>query len=220
LRIELDEASYKTYVQEPTLAEEYEPLKWSLFKDMVTYLMYVRAHFPTLVTECISHARENCIAPPPPKVDDYTEFRSVETIPRDKDEEEPSCPICYLLFGQRKTPSDKLESAMKTTCGHHIGKSCLEVWTDSGNQSCPECRGELLGPELLLPQAARRWYRQFVEEVDDFAKLDESIDILWGPSSLAARETHNFAFGMLLYRLKTLSFTVGQARTELVQETG
>lgn len=100
---------------------------------------------------------------------------SLEDIPED----ETFCSIC-------KEPYDSEEHvAVKTSCQHIFGKSCLVEWINSGQQGtrCPICRGALWGmpaspwhpsyAEYMTPPSWNQLNMQLADDARDFANLSE-----------------------------------------------
>jgi hypothetical protein len=59
--------------------------------------------------------------------------------------EDPECEVCGFSSGHTHSVEEATEPAVKTSCNHIIGASCLQTWVEfcGGRNTCPKCRNEL-----------------------------------------------------------------------------
>jgi hypothetical protein len=119
------------------------------------------------------------------------------------------CPICTLKLAE--TAAEGAEVAVKTRCGHIIGKDCLQSWVDSwhadgkqGVPTCPNCRTPLHNYIALLPSEMQPVMREWVA----YARGDEELDKTVDGFLLGARETeidgcYIALLGSMLAKLET-----------------
>lgn len=54
------------------------------------------------------------------------------------------CPTCF-----EPLISDSKNYIVSTPCGHLFHRNCVQGWLDTGNQTCPQCRGIISKDKLL-----------------------------------------------------------------------
>ena len=54
------------------------------------------------------------------------------------------CPTCF-----EPLISDSKNYIVSTPCGHLFHMNCVQGWLDTGNQTCPQCRGIISKDKLL-----------------------------------------------------------------------
>ena len=54
------------------------------------------------------------------------------------------CPTCF-----EPLISDSKNYIVSTPCGHLFHRNCVQAWLDTGNQTCPQCRGIISKDKLL-----------------------------------------------------------------------
>ena len=54
------------------------------------------------------------------------------------------CPTCF-----EPLISDSKNYIVTTPCGHLFHMNCVQGWLDTGNQTCPQCRGVISKDKLL-----------------------------------------------------------------------
>ena len=54
------------------------------------------------------------------------------------------CPTCF-----EPLISDSKNYIVTTPCGHLFHMNCVQGWLDTGNQTCPQCRGIISKDKLL-----------------------------------------------------------------------
>lgn len=97
------------------------------------------------------------------------------------------------------------EPAVRTACGHNHGAKCLDIWVEAGNNTCPQCRQDLLELEHSLPSGPRQLYTTLTWTLYHFASLDETMD---GHLFAGARQTFDKNFGCPLHQLADFTRTV------------
>ena len=55
-----------------------------------------------------------------------------------------TCPACF-----EPLVSDSQNYIVSTQCGHLFHTNCVQGWMDTGNQTCPQCRGIIAKDKLL-----------------------------------------------------------------------
>ena len=119
------------------------------------------------------------------------------------------CPACTKGFGD--TGADDVEPAVKTRCGHFMGKACLQTWVDvwedeekTGVPTCPHCRAPLDDLITVLPPNVQPVVREWMAYARSDSELDGEVDAF----PLAAREQEaeqcfDVSLGVMLEKLET-----------------
>ncbi|KAF2245804.1 hypothetical protein BU26DRAFT_577081 [Trematosphaeria pertusa] len=125
--------------------------------------------------------------------------------------ENRSCPMCAFDFGPVYSQDNATEPAVKTPCGHFIGRHCLESWLSHG--TCPVCPQPLLSFEDQLPVAAREPYLELLNLNECTNALDEEVDkyLLEGP-----KEVYDDEFGQLLQSMDELRHWFAEAKVAVI----
>ena len=80
------------------------------------------------------------------------------------------CPTCY-----EPLISDSKNYIVTTPCGHLFHTNCVQSWIATGNQTCPQCRGNISKEKLLriyLPSNGSD--DQFSQETDEDQQTSEN----------------------------------------------
>jgi hypothetical protein len=117
--------------------------EWEVFLILVGEMTWLSVSFIPRIRMFLEKAKEHGNIP---AIENFTTDATEET----KDDENSACGICYAEFvGPTGEPVG--EPAVKTACGHLVGKGCLHVWVKTGSRSCPFCRRELYNAMAYFP---------------------------------------------------------------------
>jgi len=70
----------------------------------------------------------------------------------------PDCSICLESIE---------ENLHKTQCNHNFHKDCINQWLDMGNNTCPNCRGNI-APRRRRRRLRRQPVRDALDDFEDF----------------------------------------------------
>lgn len=86
-----------------------------------------------------------------------------------------TCDICMFTFDLEFNDEELTEPAVRTMCGHVLGKVCLQTWAETHN-TCPKCRKALFEFVKFLPLAAQPLYHEMKSIRGEMMQLDKEID--------------------------------------------
>jgi len=111
------------------------------------------------------------------KVEHFTKSATMEAVLLGN----PECTICTLAYSD--APRDDVEPAVKTCCGHYIGRNCLQAWIQSwengqkeGVPKCPNCRSHLFCQIDMLPERLQPCVREYIAYLRSDPELDQQAD--------------------------------------------
>lgn len=197
-------------------------VEWHTFLQLVAYITYFKHNLPKTVAHIEKmldlRRRHSKITVPCPSLEVYTTPCTAEAA-AEHDEHDSRCYSCHFKFADAFSDPDMTEPAVRTKCGHVHGAVCLKNWTKAGNIDCPKCRKDLFGFEIWMPEATRKPYDQMHQMLEKCAELDEEVD---GYLFRGYRETHEVAFGKLLFKLADLAEKMAAVKIvfQTVAQTG
>jgi hypothetical protein len=156
------------------------PLEWDQFLTLVAYItlhaeVRMRTYMDGLLKGIVKElkALNGNVPANSPETDIYTTECTAEAMVSDP----PHCSICYCDFGYNMSGNGETEPAVKTTCGHILGKACMErLVTREGYDNCPMCRQALFSIEHRLPENYQEMYKVFSVVYEDLKRTDRYVD--------------------------------------------
>jgi hypothetical protein len=94
----------------------------------------------------VAHSKIICESRRPPTQtisNTRNEFMNINTITKlfisREDIEKQCCSVCLIQFEHADA------NIIQTCCGHYYHEKCIDMWTSRGNNTCPNCRGNMNG---------------------------------------------------------------------------